>query len=112
MLMKQTQTESTVRGRTNNTGDAPLVSSPLVGQCRRGVYTSERMVYVPVVDRNQKPLMPTTPSRARRWIKSKEATPFWKKGVFRIRLNRDPSGVEKQGIVVGIDPGSKKEGFT
>jgi hypothetical protein len=45
---------------------------------------------VPVVDKTGKPLMPTKPSRARRWIKSKEATPFFKKGIFCIRLNRDP----------------------
>ena len=67
---------------------------------------------VPVVDKNQNPLMPTTPSRARKWIKSGKATPFWKNGVFCVRLNQDPSGDYKQEICVGIDPGSKKEGFT
>ncbi|MGY2793833.1 hypothetical protein ACVWVQ_000889 [Thermostichus sp. MS-CIW-36] len=39
-------------------------------------------MFVPVVDHNQNPLMPTTPSRARRWIKTGKATPFWKRGVF------------------------------
>lgn len=67
---------------------------------------------VPVVDQNQNPLMPTTPSRARRWIKEGKATGFWKRGVFCVRLNVESSGDEKQPIVVGIDPGSKKEGFT
>jgi len=56
--------------------------------------------------------MPTTPSRAKRLIKSKEATYFFKKGIFCIRLNRKPSAEECQQIAVGIDPGSKKEGFT
>jgi len=69
-------------------------------------------MFVPVVDKNENPLMPTTPSRARRWIKSKEATPFFKKGIFCVRLNREPSANEKQKIAVGVDPGSKKEGFT
>ena len=69
-------------------------------------------MFIPVVDRNQTPLMPTTPSRARRWIKKGEATPFWKKGVFCVRLNVEPSSRETQPIAVGIDPGSKKEGFT
>ena len=69
-------------------------------------------MFVPVVDRNGNPLMPTKPSRARRWIKSREATYFFKQGIFCIRLNRDPSDQEKQPIAVGIDPGSKKEGFT
>ena len=69
-------------------------------------------MFVPVVDREQRPLMPTTPSRARRWIKRGEATPFFKGGVFCVRLNREPSGCITQPIAVGIDPGSKKEGFT
>jgi len=69
-------------------------------------------MYVPVVDHNQKPLMPTTPSRARKWIKSGKATPFWKRGVFCVRLNQEPSDTKTQEIAVGIDPGSKKEGFT
>lgn len=69
-------------------------------------------MFVPVVDSNNHPLMPTTPSRARRWIKSGKATPFWKKGVFCVRLNVDPSNRDTQPIAVGIDPGSKREGFT
>ena len=67
---------------------------------------------VPVVDKNQHPLMPTKPSRARRWIESDKATPFWDNGVFCVRLNVDPSDTEFQEIAVGVDPGSKKEGFT
>ena len=67
---------------------------------------------VPVVDSNQKPLMPTTSSRARRWIRDRKATPFWKHGVFCVRLNVEPSARNVQTIAVGIDTGSKKEGFT
>lgn len=69
-------------------------------------------MFVPVVSSTQQPLMPTTPSRARRWIKSGDATPFWDRGIFCIRLNRPSSGMNKQDVVVGIDPGSKKEGIT
>ena len=69
-------------------------------------------MYVPVIDANQQPLMPTTPSRARRWIASGKATGFWKRGVFCVRLNVEPSVRETQPIAVGIDPGSKREGFT
>ena len=65
---------------------------------------------VPVV-REWKPLMPTTTSRARRWIKSGKATPFWSHGVFCVRLNVE-SGTVVQPVACGIDPGSKKEGFT
>ena len=69
-------------------------------------------MFVPVVDKNQNPLMPTKPSRARKWIESGKAAPFWKNGVFCVRLNVNPSDVYKQEIAVGVDPGSKKEGFT
>ncbi len=56
--------------------------------------------------------MPTTPARARRWIKSGKATAFWKGGLFCVRLNREPSAREVQPIAVGIDPGSKREGYS
>jgi hypothetical protein len=69
-------------------------------------------MFVPVVDSENRPLMPTTPSRAKRWIKSGKATPFWKKGVFCVRLNVAPSKTHRQPIAVGIDPGSKREAFT
>ena len=69
-------------------------------------------MFIPVVDNNQRPLMPTKPSRVRRWIKSGKATPFWKNGIFCVRLNVDPSDTEFQEIAVGVDPGSKKEGFS
>ena len=107
-------TESTARGRANDMRDAPLVPLPSVGQCRSGEHTSVRKVYnmtVPVVDKEGKPLMPTVASRARRWIRTGEATPFFVRGIFCVRLNR-LSGEAKQQIAVGIDPGSKKEGFT
>ncbi len=69
-------------------------------------------MFVPVVDKDQNPLMPTTPSRAGKWITLGKATPFWKNGIFCVRLNVEPSGRYKQAVAVGIDPGSKKEGFT
>ncbi len=68
-------------------------------------------IFVPVVDQEHCPLMPTTPSRARRWIHSGKATSFWKGGFFCVRLNREPSARVQQPIAVGIDPGSKREGL-
>src|SRR5262245_40178188 len=56
--------------------------------------------------------MPTTPARRRGWIQRREATPYWDRGIFCVRLNREPSGHQTQDIAVGIDPGSKKEGLT
>lgn len=69
-------------------------------------------MFIPVVDNQNRPLMPTTSARSRRWIESGKATPFWKRGVFCVRLNVEPSNRNTQPIAVGIDPGSKREGFT
>jgi hypothetical protein len=69
-------------------------------------------MFVPVVSKEGKPLMPTTPSRARRWIESGKATPFRSKGIFCVRLNIEPSDTQTQQVAVGIDPGSKREGYT
>lgn len=68
-------------------------------------------MYIMVVNTKQEALMPTKPSRVRRWIAEGKATPFWKKGLFCIRINV-PVGTEVQQVALGIDPGSKKEGFT
>lgn len=68
--------------------------------------------FVPVVNKEGKPLMPTSPTRAGVWINSGKATPFWSKGVFCVRLNVEPSDTKTQSIAVGVDPGSKREGFT
>lgn len=70
------------------------------------------MQHVPVFDLNNRPLMPTKKSRAIAWVKSRKATPFYKKGVWCVRLNIEPSARNFQPICVGIDPGSKREGFT
>jgi RRXRR protein len=69
-------------------------------------------MFVPVVNQGGQPLMPTTPSRARRWIKTGWATPFFHKGLFCVRLNDEPSDTHLQPVCLGIDPGSKREGYS
>ena len=66
---------------------------------------------VPVVDLEQRPLMPCSPKRARKLIARRDATPFWRHRIFCIRLNREPSARHLQTIIVGVDPGSKREGY-
>ena len=56
--------------------------------------------------------MPCRPKRARKLIERRDATPYWSHGIFCIRLNREPSARNKQAVVVGVDPGSKREGFS
>ncbi len=69
------------------------------------------MKFVPVFNMKNEPLMPTTWYRAKRWIKTRKATPFYKKGVFCVRLNVKTEE-NKQSIAIGVDAGIKKEGFT
>ncbi|MBR8833898.1 MAG: RRXRR domain-containing protein [Stigonema ocellatum SAG 48.90 = DSM 106950] len=61
---------------------------------------------VPVIDPNGKPLMPTTPARARRWMQSGKAVGSRNKlGVFYVQLSQEPSGTLLQAIVAGTDRG-------
>ncbi len=68
-------------------------------------------MFVPVKSKDGEQLMPTSPPVARHLMKSGKATPYWNNGIFCIRLNYETTAY-KQEIAVGVDPGSKKEGFT
>ena len=70
------------------------------------------MQYTPVFDTDNRQLMPTKTQRAIRWVNTGKATPFYKKGVWCVRLNVEPSARNYQPIAVGVDPGSKREGIT
>ena len=68
-------------------------------------------MFVPVKSKSGEKLMPTRPNKAGMLIKKGLATPYWSNGIFCIRLNYETEAY-KQEIAVGVDPGSKKEGFT
>lgn len=67
---------------------------------------------VPVISSIGKPLMPTTPARARKWIKSGKAVGKRNKvGVFYVHLLRKPSGYKIQEIIAGTDRGKAFTGI-
>jgi outer membrane protein assembly factor BamA len=63
---------------------------------------------VPVLSPEGQPLMPTKPSRARRWLKLRKAKVVYNDlGIFTVQLVSEPSGTQTQTISIGIDPGKK-----
>ena len=68
-------------------------------------------MFVPVKTKDRQPLMPLHAAGERKLVRRREATPYWDNGIC-IRLNKEPSDRDTQDIAVGVDPGSKKEGFT
>ncbi len=67
---------------------------------------------VPVISQDGKPLMPTKPSRARKWVRDRKAIGKWSKlGQYYIQLTFEPSGEATQPIAVGVDPGKKYAGI-
>lgn len=67
---------------------------------------------VPVLDKDKRPLMPCTERRAKRLMESGRAKPYWCKGIFCIILQDEPKNRYVQDVVIGIDPGSKFNGYT
>jgi len=76
-----------------------------------GVGAGNRTIYIPVQDKAGRPLMPCHPARARELVREGRAVRRFSKGLFYIRLLDREEGVTQE-VAVGIDPGSKKEGFT
>ena len=70
--------------------------------------------YVPVLDTEGRPMMPTRPSRARRLIRQSRAAKRWIKGIFTIQMtdvdSEDP-GVEVDSVDLNIDPGASATGL-
>ncbi len=69
---------------------------------------------IPVLSKDNKPLMSCSPRRARELMAKGKAEPYWQKHFFAIRLKQKEStqGDDYPAIALGIDPGSKREGYT
>ena len=68
---------------------------------------------IPVVSKSGISLMPCRPTKAKKLLRSGKANKKWNKlGIFYIQLTFDPRRPVKQPLAIGIDPGSKFEGFS
>jgi RRXRR protein len=69
---------------------------------------------VPVISYNNKPLFPCKERRARCLMRDGRASPHYQKGIFCIKLTRKESDQREPypELALGIDPGSKREGYT
>ena len=61
---------------------------------------------VPVLDKRGNPLMPSRPSRVRRWLETGRASRVWIKGIFAVQLQDvDAAESETQPLGLNLDPG-------
>ena len=69
---------------------------------------------VPVLNQENKPLFPCKERRAFALLSRKDAIVYWQKGIFCIKLVRQETDKREEypQIALGIDPGSKREGYT
>lgn len=56
--------------------------------------------------------MPCSEKRARLMMDKKQAKAYWQKGIFCIKLLKEVKNPKFQAVALGIDPGSKREGYT
>jgi RRXRR protein len=69
------------------------------------------MLRIPVISHDNKPLMPTTPAKARSLLASGKAVKKWSdSGQFYLQLTFE-TGEAVQDIVVGVDPGKRFSGI-
>src|ERR1039457_5204411 len=120
------ETELPTHGRVKDVGDTSLVPNLSGSQSRRertlkksarkcemveGVNRHCSSPWVPVVGKTGIPLMPTRVRRARQLVQKGKAVVGCKAGIFYLRLKEREDG-EVQLVGMGIDTGSKREGFT
>lgn len=67
--------------------------------------------WVPVISSTGKPLMPCSPKRARELLRKGKATKKWSRGTIMYLQLVDREDGDTQDISLGIDPGSKREGY-
>ena len=107
--MRLKTTKAVGRGSSSDVRNVPLVPFQSSAESRSG---NREGFLVPVVDSNNNPQFPCKCTVAASLIKVGKAIPFFKKGIFAIRLNKAIKDSHEKRIVMSIDPGSKRTGIT
>jgi len=107
--MRLKATKAVGRGSPSDVRNVPLVPFQSSAESRSG---NRKGFLVPVVDSNNNPQFPCKCTVAASLIRVGKATPFFKKGIFAIRLNKVAKDTHAKRIVMSIDPGSKRTGIT
>ena len=107
--MRLKATKAVGRGSPSDVRNVPLVPFQSSAESRSG---NRKGFLVPVVDSNNNPQFPCKCTVAASLIRVGKATPFFKKGIFAIRLNKTIKDSHEKRIVMSIDPGSKRTGIT
>jgi hypothetical protein len=113
------KTESSNRSRLEHNTGASQAGILCDDQSRReqlsivnsNINNGRKVTSVPVVSSTGKPLMPCSPKRAKELMKKGKAKKQFTNQIFYIKLTEREDG-DVQQVACGIDPGSKREGFT
>ena len=103
-------TASVLNGEGTSKDTARIISKQNQKEKRKLTKNNYR---VPVLNPDGTPAMPTTSKRANKWIKEGKAKKVKNKlGIFQVQLLKEPSGRDKQEIVMTVDPGSAFTGVS
>jgi len=84
-----------------------------IGEGKRDSDRETAIGRIPVVSKSGVPLMPCRPSKARKLLAQGKAIKKRNKiGVFYLQLQFDPQSPVTQPLAIGVDPGTKYEGFS
>jgi hypothetical protein len=91
----------------------PSLSPVGIGEGKRDFDGEAAIGRIPVISADGTPLMPCKPAKARKLLRDGKAVKKWSKlGMFSIQLKFNPRQPAMQPLAVGVDSGSKFEGFS
>ena len=106
----QPASEESLNSTSSNNSRLSLI---YIGEGKRDSDREAAIGRIPVVSKNGTPLMPCRPAKARKLLAQGKAIKKRNKiGVFYLHLQFDPHIPVTQPLAIGVDPGTKYEGFS